>query len=375
MAQQQSNKKETKSASTNDKYQSTFMPIFSDAEARIKRLIVFAFFVGMSKRMLQYQIMQIVLSVKKKIPADLHDRQAYINGLIKSANKLVHEREMATIKFDTFLKKNDLKRVVKTPQQFQELKISAGVKGSPQAEWYNKEIKNYIEKVSNTAITTDEKGKKPISLWQKAELDVRYEKNQNKLQEQIDNGVRFAFLSSHPDCSKRCEPWQGEMVSLVDHARAPQKKVGKDYRYNKASFKVGEIDGYVVYSLPDIMAVETPHGYNNNIIVGFNCRHYTIPYTPKSGQAAPKEYSKEDVKKQREIETSIRERERNIRSMKMQLNEYNSISGYDKEKKILKQRIKVATEQYKSYCNNNGYAWYEYRIKVNDNNIYLKERK
>lgn len=355
-----------KSASTDDKYQSTFMPIFADAEARIKRLIVFAFFVGMSKTMLTYQIQQIIISVKNKIPNDLHDRSAYINGLIKSANRLIHRKEMETLKFQSFIKKNDLKGKVKNPQEYQEFikTIEPDARGAVQIEWYNKEINRYVNEVGEIQITTAEAGKKPISLWQKAELDVRYQKNMQMLQDQIDNGVQYAFLSSHADCSKRCEPWQGKLVSLTEHA-------------TMSGFRVKKLDGMWVYSLPDIMAQTDKYGYHNNIISGFNCRHHTIPYDPGSNQKPPREYSKEDVKKQREIESNIRASERHIRSLKMKLNEYNSISGRIAERKarILNRKIKHAVASYKKYCNDNGYAWYKYRIDVNDNNIYLVKKE
>ena len=57
----------------------------------------------------------------------------------------------------------------------------------------------------------------------------------------------------------------------------------------------------------------------------------------------------------------------------MKLNDYTIIND-KKTMSILNQRIKVAVNDYKQYCNNNGYAWYKYRIDVNDNNIYLRSR-
>lgn len=347
-----------KSASTDDKYQSTFMPIFADAEARIKRLIVFAFFIGMSKTMLTFQIQQIVASVKKQIPSNLHDRYAYINGLIKSANRLIHKKEMETLKFKSFVRKNELN--VKTPEEL----AKAYKKGSVEIEWYNKEINKYINEINETPITTAEPGKKPISLWQKAELDIRHHKNMEMLDTQINSGVEYAFISSHPDCSKRCERWQGKLVSLTKHATL-------------SGFRVEKLDGMWVYSLPDIMAQTDKYGYHNNIISGFNCRHYTIPYIAGSKKRPPKEYTKEDVKKQRKIESDIRLREREIRSLKMKLNEYNSISdkAIERKRRALELKIRHSVANYKKYCNDNDYAWYKYRIDVNDNNIYLKEKK
>lgn len=340
---------EKRSASTDDKYQSTFMPIFSNAEAELKRLIVFAFFVGMSQIELNNRAQAIVRRVKKEIPKDLNDRAYYINGLIKSINRLIAERNRMTIHFNDYVKKHSLK--VSNAREF-----TADVKAAPHVEWYDRKVKKFIEEVNETAVTTSEPGKKSISLWQKAELDVRYKHNMQRINDQIEDGVEYAYISSHADCSKRCEKWQGKLVSLTEHA-------------TMSGFRVKKLDGKWVYSLPDIMAQTDKYGYKNNIICGFNCRHHTIPYVVGKDQQAPRMYSHEEVAKQREIEGNIRSMERNIRSMKMKLNEYNVISGKNAEieRRMLRGSIRKSVETYKKYCNSNGYAWYQYRISVKDN--------
>lgn len=357
-----------KSATTNNKYQSTFMPIFSNAEARIKKLVVFAFWVKMPKTMLVFQIMQIIKEVKKDIPKDLYNRESYINGLVQSSNKLVREYEKATSMFNKYHKKlvdeNGVVRFVKSPQDLNKLMESqtprerklmwSEAKGSPNVYDYQKEIKKFIDNVSDRPFVTKEPGKKAISLWQKAELDVRYNKQMEMLSELLDKGVELAYISSHPDCSKRCEKWQGKLVSLTKHA-------------TMSGFRVGKVDGKTVYSLPDIMAQVDKYGYHNNIICGFNCRHKLHEYV--KGQSAPTHYTKEEVKQQREIEQRIRLKERQIRLLKMKLNDYTIIGDKD-EIRTLKRRIKLSTVDYKKYCERNGYAWYQYRINVNDNNIY-----
>ena len=74
-----------------------------------------------------------------------------------------------------------------------------------------------------------------------------------------------------------------------------------------SGFRVGKLDGYWVYSLTDIMAQVDKYGYNNNIICGFNCRHHLIAYRPND--VPPKEYSDQDIKKEREINTKLRAKE------------------------------------------------------------------
>ena len=348
------------------------MPIFTDAEARIKRLVVFAFWVKMPKTMLLFQIGEIIKQVKKDIPANLYNRASYINGLVKSSNDLIKQYNVALTNFERTKKQliygDKSLQSIKSPQNLAELMqkqtekekllMWSQAKGHPNVTEYEKEIKKFINSVSDRPFVTQEPGKKPISLWQKAELDVRYNKQMDMLNELLDKNVELAWISSHPDCSKRCEKWQGKLVSLTKHA-------------TMSGFRVGKVDGHWVYSLPDIMAQVDKYGYHNNIICGFNCRHKLHEYT--KGSVAPREYSKDEVKKQREIEQSIRMRERNIRLLKMKANDYKIVND-TKSVRILNQKIKLQVADYKRFCERNGYAWEKYRIDVNDNNIYLRAK-
>lgn len=348
------------------------MPTFSNAEAKIKKLVIYAFWVGMTLTALRFQINEIIKQVKKDIPSDLHDKDAYINGLILSSNKLIADQQKATRLFNKTKKylvdKNGEVLHVKTPDELKKAlskmtpsekrNMWAEAKGVPTPENYDRQIKQFIKKVSDRPFVTHETGKKPISLWQKAELDVRYDKQMEMLTELLDQNVEYAWISSHPDCSKRCEKWQGKLVSLTKHA-------------TMSGFRVGKLDGHWVYSLPDIMAQVDKYGYHNNIICGFNCRHKLHKYTPNS--SAPKSYTKEEVKQQRAIELKIRQMERNIRLLKMKYNDFIIIDD-KKSAKELKKEINVAVANYKAYCEKNGYSWEKYRIDVNDNNIYLARK-
>ena len=349
------NNKSKKSVSMNDEYQSTFMPIFSDAEKEIKSLIIIAFVVGMSRLVLTQKIRRIINETKKKIPHNLHDKDAYIKGLIKTSQYLIHLNELESIKFKANAKKNEVVnskgKIVQSPKEMVS-NIDVGARGTPQIEWYSKELNKYIDEIAQEPITTSESGKKPISLWQKAEIDVRQQHNNKMLQDLKGSGIKYAYLSSHANCSKRCEKWQGKLVSLEEHA-------------TMSGFRVRKIDNKWAYSLIDIMAQKDKYGYNNNIISGFNCRHYLIPYEVGSDQKPPKEHSAKEVAKQREIEKNIRAKEREIRYYKNKLRLYNNSDNQEIKKQIkpLKDKIKRLVAEYKEYCTRNGYAWFEYRIK------------
>ena len=345
---------------TNSLYQSKFMPIFERAETKIKELIFAAFLFGRSKYFLLLSIAQVINDVSKKIPETLVDRDAYLRGLqnksmfmvkkyyddSQAAFKEVREKLIGTIP--------DQKRFIqiRTPKEavdlIQSKKLWSEAKGYPNVVNYPKEVKVRLNQLAQEPITTYEPGKKPISLWQKAELDVRYEHQMQNLQNLRVEGVELAWTSSHPNASKRCAPYQGKLMALEGHA-------------TMSNFRIKKVDGHWVYSLVDIMAQTDKYGYHNNIICGFNCRHRLIPYKP--GTVAPKEFSKEELDQQRQIEANIREMERTIRLKKKQLALYNEL-GDKIAIKNLKAQINKLVAHYKAYCEKYGYAWYQYRIEV-----------
>ena len=328
-----------KTASTNPLYQSTFMPIVEKAETEVKLLILAAFLHLWSEYVLRLKVRERIDEKGKALEkAGIRDWEQYKAGLLSSANAMIYE--FYSKPKAEFLGMADMPA---TPAKV----MLHQAKGSVRVKDYAKELKKRMAKLASEPMTTSELGKKPISLWQKAELDVRYENNMKMIQDQIDQGIDLCWLSSHPDCSKRCEKWQGKLVSLTK-------------RSTMSGFRVGKVDGHWVYSLPDIMAQTDKYGYHNNIISGFNCRHHTIPYR---GQKPPVEYTKGEVKKQRETETRIREMEREIRKTRkyaMFLGEAGDVSGA----KLQRMKAEGMVRAYKAFCAKNGYAWEKYRITV-----------
>lgn len=370
MALQVINKKPLKEGATDAKYQSTFLPVFQDAETRIKVLILASFLELKSPLILRMAIAAIINDVAKKIPDTLYDKQAYIEGMRKRSEiyirqfyqqpKLMFEKAQSRL-YATLPAGFEIPKV-NTPKDLmkfvtsQKDKLWAEAKAIPYIRDYEQQVFRRMDQFAQMPMTTYEPGKKPISLWQKAELDVRYNKQMDMLSQMLDTGVELAYTSSHPDASKRCAKWQGKLMSLTEHA-------------TMSNFRVKKVDGKWVYSLMDIMAQTDKYGYHNNIICGFNCRHRLIAYDPK--KEPPKEYTKEEVAKQRQIEENIRKMEREIRLQKTRLLFYEQV-GDKKIVQSLKKQIKMLIEQYKHYCERNGYAWFQYRINIREgSNQYL----
>lgn len=346
---------------TNDLYQSTFMPIFQKAETKIKTLILVAFLYSEPLLSLRAKIDGVIRWAVSQVPKELHDKNAYLRGLKKKSEDFILLYYKKPQRGYKEAKESLLKTVppgrkppkIENPQDLLNFTSKpkdmwAEAKATPNVINYPKEVKKRLEQLAQEPVTTFEPGKKPISLWQKAELDVRYEGQMKMLDDLREQGVQYAWTSSHPDCSKRCAPWQGKLMDLTNHAKGP-------------NHQVTTIDGHPVYSLLDIMAKTDKYGYQNNIICGFNCRHHLIPY--KKGVYGPKEYTEKDVSKQRAIEEHIRSMEREIRKLKTQALLFEK-SGQIKIAKSINNRVKILVSKYKAFCEANGYSWNEYRINI-----------
>ena len=361
-----------KTAETNPIYQSQILPIIQRAETDIKSLILVAFLYAQPKAVLLASILQVINRVKAEIPKEFGDVSAYTKGLVASADRMVLEGynkpQLAyNIARNSILQTAPSPINITTPKQLFDLTSNvrdlwAEAKGSPNVTNYPKVLKETINKLSEMPVTTFEDGKRPISIWQKAELDTRYEHQIKMVEECKASGDDLWFISSHPDCSKRCQCWQGALVSLSKKSIAPSYTADKKgIHYKKSSFIVGKEGNYNVYSLTDIMGCIDIYGYNNNIISGFNCRHRLIRY--QKGNLAPTKYTDKEIAEQRNIEIQIREMERKIRLYKTKERLYNK-SGDKKTAKVYHDLAKRLEITYKKFCERKGYAWQEYRIKI-----------
>lgn len=219
--------------------------------------------------------------------------------------------------------------------------------GEPNCKGYPTKLRARIEKLSHEDAISAEVGKRSISVFAKAELDLRQEEQEKHLQTLLSKGITLCWLSSHADCSERCAPWQGK---LVDIRR----------RSSKPSFRLYKEGGYQVYSLPSIMDQVDKYGYKNNIINGFNCRHHLIPYA--RGSKPPRKFTGAEIKMERAVTARLREREREIRSLKRQAMLYNV---YDED---MAQRCRNLAEskekEARAFAKNTGQTWHAYRTEV-----------
>lgn len=355
---------------TNSNYQSQVLPIIETAETEIKKLINFYALFLKPKRELEERINGIIKAVSNRLPNSLFEKYKYILGLHETAQKMIRDyydsvvrnyrnivavlllvgisiKAKNPLELNKQLKTKSVIREIETHKR--EIDTWAMAKGYPNVLNYPQELKKKIGGLAKTQTVASEPGKKPITVWQKAELDLRYEGQVDMIRDLVNNGVQYAWTSTHPDCSKRCEKWQGKLFDLqAEHSDLPGHRMRN------------KVDGNTVYCFKEVISKVDKYGYQNNIIIGFNCRHKLVPYKP--GSVAPQEYTKEQVRRNREINEKLRKLEREIRYYKQQSILYNGIDKSLANK--YKQKAKELTEYYKDFANKNGYAWYEWRISA-----------
>ena len=223
------------------------------------------------------------------------------------------------------------------------------VKGTTYVEYYDKVIKKVLNGLDRWKLTTHESSKRPITLWQKAELDTRHEVQMKMVKEAKESGQDLWWLSAHIDASQRCERWQGKLVSLS----LPPRKGEKFYTGTRAN-------GYRVYSFDAIENVVDKYGYKNNIINGFNCRHRLISFSEQN--TPPRTWDNVVVKKEYGKSQYIRAMEREIRAKKQRL---KLVEKVDKKEAVrLKNHIQAMTRHYETYCIENGFQVEKWRLVV-----------
>lgn len=132
------------------------------------------------------------------------------------------------------------------------------------------------------------------ALRNRAEMEVRYNAHMEQLEEFREQGVNLVICSTHADCSERCAPWQGRVYSLDGTSGTTDD--GRKYQ--------------PLENATDIFYTTKAGKTYKNGLLGFNCRHFLVPY--KSGYSFPQPNAAEErreyeiTQEQRRLETAVR---------------------------------------------------------------------
>jgi hypothetical protein len=240
----------------------------------------------------------------------------------------------------------DIKNIVPVIQDYQKL--------------VNEQIKAFATNPPKVTYTSAGVVRK-MNIRAYAEMKVRYEANQKDLEKytkEAQLGLRpginvdeadLVWTSSHANCSKRCEVWQGKLYSVTG-------RTGKNN------------EGFNFTSLNE--ALEGINKDGNGIINGYNCRHFLIGY--KRGSKPPVTYSADEIKKQRAIDQSQRSRENTIRNLKSRARVLAQLGQNDKAKALLN-KANSLTAKYRIFSLDNKRAYLQWRTQIlpNENELNL----
>lgn len=362
--------------SLNKRIKSSFETL-SQFEQKAKKLIVDQVQKGVSKEKIAKSLLTMTTEVCKSLDSAI-DKKQMLEGLLKSvkgwllyysaeyskyrrrairiAKRLIMTKEGKKIALEvlehhagfTISSKIDDNNLMKIYQRYGQLEEQNKVHGFIGGRKYRKDLVSRVGTLAkmDPKMAPDDRTKHYSSAYAKVERDLRHDEQMTMVKnaENADNPLQW--ISSHADCSERCEKWQGKLV----HMTAPP--------INSRMETGISVDGYKVYSFKGITDQEDKYGYKNNVIVGFNCRHFLIPYEPKSHP--PLQYKADTLRSERSITTKQRAMERTIRKLKYQ---YELLKDTNpKEAKEIRKRWMAMRKTYVEFSQAHKAAYYPWRL-------------
>lgn len=209
-------------------------------------------------------------------------------------------------------------------------------------------MKDYMDIVNETSAflakdrAKDEGG---LSLRLSSEIYVRNKWQEDNLQQLKSSGKRLVWISSHVNCSERCQAYQGRLYSLD----GTKGRTADGHNYVPIEVATERYE-----------TTKSGHRWRNGTLTGFNCRHYTIDY--EENGVTPLTYDDRAVEKARAIETKQRELERKVYHEREQ---YYANRDTNKKKALyFYHKAADSRKEYIDFCVSHNVAYYPDRIQV-----------
>ena len=213
------------------------------------------------------------------------------------------------------------------------------INGVPMRMYAKKYFEEYVKPTFERLLSDEPKDPHDISgrnsLRNRAEMEVRYQGHLDQISDLKRSGHKLVIASTHSDCSDRCRPWQGRVYSL-----------------DGTSGKTDDGRQYVPLEQATDVFYTTKAGitYKNGLL-GFNCRHYLIPY--QNGLQFQK-WARGVEQREYGITKKQRYMERVIRKWKYRAEMYR---GQDDDLyKEAKRKAAFYELQYREFCRKNHRA-------------------
>lgn len=330
----------------NEKVLKQFEPVYTKAELEIKGLIRDHVLQGRSIRLLTEEINKRIKEYKEALPKELPNHDSYVNALVQSASRWLQEFvskvEVVNAGLLAFMKPTSVYKPIEPIVNMKAITFQ----GVPNVENYYQELINIVRELAESPLIDDyEQGKRRMSLFAKAELDLRHQNQLDKIGKLKGEGKVLRRITTHASASKRCEKWQGKLLHLELPPINQSMETGMTYQGEK------------VYSFVGIANKLDKYGYKNNVLVGFNCRHDTIApdYTDNI-----EKYTKDEIESARKINAKQRNYEAKIRQSRK--NEYLALDK--KEKALWREKARLLTKEYEAYSKQNKVAMAKWRLHI-----------
>ena len=318
-------------------------------EMDIRRAVLDTYFMGRGLPYLRQRVTEIITKGRGKVEI-LGLRQAATKSLLAFA-----ERQWRTI---TAIRGAALYLAIcrlngaggysakMSAETAREIIDTEGLTGVPlrmyQRDYYRDKIKPTLDRLmQETPIDPgDVSGRN--SLRGRAEMEVRYQYNQDQVDTLKESGARLVICSTHANCSERCRPWQGRVYSLDG-----TKGTAPDGRK------------YVPLETATDIYYTTKAGvtYKNGLL-GFNCRHTLVPF--EKGLSFPR-FSQADEKRAYDLNQRQRALERAVRKSRV---EELTTKGIDRDAyRDARDKVKRGTERLKRFCEENDLVFDETRTR------------
>lgn len=213
------------------------------------------------------------------------------------------------------------------------------INGVPAQMYANRYFRDFVKPTFERLLADEPRDPHDLSgrntLRNRAEMEVRYNGHLEQIKELRDSGEKLVIASTHSDCSDRCRPWQGRVYSL-----------------DGSSGKTDDGRSYVPLETATDIYYTTKAGktYKNGLL-GFNCRHYLVPY--RSGFHFPN-WKKSTENREYAITKKQRYLERGIRMWK---NRADIMRGQSEEDyKEANRKIRQWNARYEKFCQENNRA-------------------
>lgn len=352
-------------------YKAEYISLLNEVETKFKKIIVEDITNDVPVIKTSETLDKLIAEFEKNIPDDFFDKKNMVLALRTSKRRLYNEFKLRVNPvWDRARKEMEDRLGIKLYNQAQLLQalmknlrtIDANLvpdvsqettvvfqMGTPYIANYYNQFQSAIGDLSEASITEpipetpEGKIKGAMSLRSLVELNIRQKFHQDQFASMVKAGTKLAWVSTHADCSKRCEPFQGKLYSL-----------------NGTS---GTIDGYKyepIEKATDIF-VKTKNGRLwKNGLFGFNCRHRLIAYEPNT--KPPLDYSSKEMAKEREISNKQRYMERLVFKKKLEAKLIQELNP--QRSKSLNKAAKEINQTYQAYSAKNNHAFFPSRVAI-----------